>query len=400
MQIRIGKTQPPAAAPLGLTDIVGGIRGLFEGGQAVSRFEEQLRTAYRTRYCFAVSSGKAALVLILRALKELFPGRDQVLIPAYTCYSVPAAIARAGLQAVPCDLARGSLDYDFDRLAEHLAGQPPLCVIATHLFGVPADVERIRNVAARRQVPVVEDAAQAMGAQWNGRKLGTVGDVGLFSMGRGKAFSTVEGGVILTDNERIGTALSNIMVSITGYDTGDCLKLIAHAIALSLLVHPWLYWLPKSLPFLKLGTTDYDPSFPIRRLSPFQAGLACRWPGRIELFRRLRRENASAIVSRGFALPGGLEALPDLIRFPLLMPDRGSKERLLEYSERRGLGISAGYPDTVVGIADMGGPPLAGDFPAAQDIAGRIVSLPVHPFVRQQDIDAVAQLIKDQGGRH
>lgn len=82
MSMRIGRTIPPAASPLHLKDIESGVAGFFEGAGIVERFEDELKSFYQVRYCFTVSSGKAALVLILRALREIYPEKDEVLIPA------------------------------------------------------------------------------------------------------------------------------------------------------------------------------------------------------------------------------------------------------------------------------------------------------------------------------
>ncbi len=393
MAIHIGRTLPPAAAPLHFKDIISGWAGLFGGGATVRRFEEELKGVYGVRHCFAVSSGKAALFLILQALKELSPGRDEVLIPAYTCYSVPSAIVRAGLKVRLCDMGQDSLDFDFDRLGEQLEAPRILCVIPTHLFGLPADVERVKNLADHRGIFVVEDAAQAMGAEWNGRKMGTVGDVGLFSMGRGKVFSTVEGGIILTDNDLIGRAIEKRMGAIPGYGAFDSLKLILYAVALSLLVHPLIYWLPKSLPFLKLGETRFDPSFPIRRLSPFQAGVARGWKEKMEELREARSKNAGKIASYGIAPPGGRAVSPGLIRFPVLLADAEAKKKVLRASEARGLGISGGYPDAIDGIGELAYLPAGNGFPAAKAIAERMVSLPVHPLVNDGAIQRIVQLL-------
>ena len=75
----------------------------------------------------------------------------------------------------------------------------------------------------------------------------------MFSMGRGKVISTVEGGIILTDNDLIGQALRKQLDTIAGYGPFDCLKLFLYAVALSVLIHPWIYWLPKSLPMKKMS---------------------------------------------------------------------------------------------------------------------------------------------------
>lgn len=394
MSMRCGRTVPPAAAPLNLWDLVSGIAGIFGNGKTVQKFEDELREYYGVEYCFAVSSGKAALVLILDALRELSPGRDQVLIPAYTCYSVPSAIVKAGLKVRLCDMAHGSLDFDFECLEGHLRDPGVLCVIPTHLFGVPADVERVRELAGKYGVFVVEDAAQAMGGEWNGRKLGTLGDVGLFSMGRGKAFSTVEGGIILTDDARIGGAIGKRLDTLAGYGALGCLRLIFYSLALSVLIHPFLYWLPKSLPFLKLGETNFNPEFPMRRISPFQAGMARGWKAKITALRRIRLRNSQKIAGCGISLACDSKAvIPDLIRYPVLAADADKKRNILRESERLGLGISDGYPDSIDGIIDLGYQSNGKGFPIAKDIAKRLITLPVHPFVDERDIDKMARLL-------
>lgn len=394
MSMHFGRTVPPAAAPLKLRDLASGLAGLFGNGKTVKRFEDELREYYGVGYCFAVSSGKAALALILDALRELSPGRNQVLIPAYTCYSVPSAIVKAGLEVRLCDMAPGSLDFDFESLEGHLKDPGVLCVVPTHLFGAPADVERVRELARKYGVFVVEDAAQAMGGEWNGRKLGTLGDAGLFSMGRGKAFSTVEGGIILTDDARIGGAIGKRTDTLAGYGAPGFLRLIFYSLALLVLIHPFIYWLPKSLPFLKLGETNFNPEFPMRRLSPFQAGMAGGWQAKIAELRGIRLRNSKKIADCGISYAGDSKAvIPDLIRFPVLVASADKKRNILRESERMGLGISDGYPDSIDGITGLGYQSDEKGFPMAKDIARRMITLPVHPFVVERDIHKIVRLL-------
>lgn len=398
MALRIGKTLPPAASPLHLMDIASGVAGLIEGEALVEGFENELKSFYKVGYCFAVSSGKAALVLILQAMHEIHPDRDEVLIPAYTCYSVPSAIIRAGLKVRLCDMAPGTLDFDFDHIAEALKNPRLLCVIPTHLYGIPADVERIRTRINPRSVFILEDAAQAMGGGWNGMKMGTRGDAGLFSMGRGKAFSTVEGGIILTDNDQIGRIVEKRLAALDGYGGFDCLKLIVSAAALLVFIYPWLYWLPKSLPFLKLGETHFNPSFPIRRLSPFQAGMAKRWKTAINKQKEVRSVHANTFAGFGIMPPGiGKGAVPDVIRFPVLVTDTETKQKILRTSERVGLGISDGYPDTIDRIDELSSCFDGTTYPAAKDIVERIVTLPVHTYMKDTDVRDIVRLLYEEG---
>ena len=238
--MQIGRTLPPAAAPIGLRNLVSGIRGNLAGQRELERFQSELRAYFGVKHCFLVSSGKAAFTLILQALKQLSPDRDEVLVPAFTCYSVPASVARASLRIRLCDLNPGRLDFDFTQLSEMLlqrkggrqtggissGGGPQafvvpepesaeasknriLAVVPTHLFGIPADVPRLRKLVKGSGIAIVEDAAQAMGEEIGDGKAGTLGDVSFFSLARGKAFSVVEGGVILTDRNDLGSAESH-----------------------------------------------------------------------------------------------------------------------------------------------------------------------------------------------
>src|SRR5262249_11056928 len=94
--MRIRRTLPPAAALLGLGDLLHGLAGAIRSGRPAGRLEGELREHFGVRHVFLVSSGTAALALILTSLKRL-SSRREVVLPAYTCFSVPAAVERAGL---------------------------------------------------------------------------------------------------------------------------------------------------------------------------------------------------------------------------------------------------------------------------------------------------------------
>ena len=110
--MHIGRTLPPAASPIYPRDILSGIKRGFSGKKELNRFESELKEYFGVKHCFLVSSGKAALTLILQALKDMHPERNEVLIPAFTCYSVPSAIVRAGLKVRLCDIKPDTIDFD------------------------------------------------------------------------------------------------------------------------------------------------------------------------------------------------------------------------------------------------------------------------------------------------
>lgn len=396
--MRIGRTLPPAAAPIGWKSLFSGISAVFSGESERNRFEDELKEYFGKSHCFLVSSGKAALTLILRALKEQHPERDEVLIPAYTCYSVPSAIVRAGLKVKLCDTAADSFDFDFEKLEPLLKSNKLLCVVPTHLFGLPADVKRLQGMIDDPEVTIVEDAAQAMGGEWQGEKLGILADVGFFSLGRGKAFSTVEGGIILTGDNRLAEQLEKQLEDLPDYPLLGVFKLFFYTVVLNVLLHPMLFWIPKGLPFLKLGETVFDPDFEMKKMSLFQAGLSKNWVEKIQLFRRVRQKNIRELIPLLDVkeLKQFLEqcnSIPDLIRFPVEMPDEREKEEFLDIANQRGLGVAIAYPSAINGIVELTSMFMGEKYPLAEKRSERLVTLPVHLFVTNQDQVLLVELL-------
>ena len=399
MSLRIGRTLPPAAAPIGLKNILNGLLAMYSGDRAVKAFTSQLKSYFNVKHCYLLSSGKASLTLILQALKTLHPDRDEVLIPAFTCYSVPAAIVRAGLKIRICDIEAETLDFDYGELAVHLSSPRLLCVIPTHLFGITADIPRVREMVGPRTITIVEDAAQTMGAESEGRKAGTLGDVGLFSLGRGKAFSTVSGGIILTDSDEIGNNLNRHYDTVPACSIFAQFKLLIYAAALALLSRPGLFWIPKSLPFLGLGETHFETDFPIKRLSASQAGLAKGWQDALLELDRIRQANAAYLINSGIKAACGADlSVSGVIRFPYMAATAAEKQVLLLASGRSGLGGADVYPGTVDSIAGLQHCIVGGNSENAAAIVERIITFPVHPYVTRADLEKIAALLRNPEG--
>ncbi|MBW4056409.1 MAG: aminotransferase DegT, partial [Proteobacteria bacterium] len=140
--------------------------------------------------------------------------------------------------------------------------------------------------------------------------------------------------------------------------------------------------------------------FTLEKFSAFQADLALNWSKRLSEFRKTRSKNAARYAGcYGIPLHGGFRSIPDLIRFPVLTESRAAKMRLLENSALQGLGVADAYPDTIDGIAGLVTGGAAGRFPEAKNIVERLVTLPLHQFVREGDQGRIAELINN-GGRN
>jgi perosamine synthetase len=411
------RTLPPAATPISFGQIISGFAGILHGEQERERFRSEIKDYFGVSHCFLVSSGKAALTIVLKALHEAHLERNEVIIPAFTCYSVPSAIKRAGLEIKLCDIDSKTLDFNCDQLEEILESPQAksiLAIIPRHIFGISADMDRLRRLAnsSDTDISILEDAAQAMGGMLSGKKLGTLGDLGVFSLGRGKAFSTVEGGVIITRNDELADRIKRLVDNLPEYSIIEKTILLINAILLNIFMHPALFWLPKSLPFLKVGATIYDTGFAILRLSTFQAGLARGWQERLHSLIKIRSENAQywrsclegvpTIVKLFFkpfprdASKISVDADSGPVRFPAIIKDEFTAKKILLESESKGLGIMITYPDSVDGIPELSLRFKGQYFQVAKECAKKILTFPAHSYLAENDKAQIAQMLKSE----
>jgi perosamine synthetase len=393
--MRIGRTLPPAAAPLGPADLWHGLRGMRHPEPALSSFEAEIARTFGVRQVFLLSSGTAALTVALEALASL-SRRTDVVLPAYTCYTVPAAVIAAGLRPVLCDLEPSSFDFDHAQLAR-VVNDRTLCVIAHHLFGVPSDLARVRAVCQSHGAYMVEDAAQAMGVKFNGQMLGTFGDVGIFSLGRGKQVTCGDGGVIVTNCPTIGSAVEQVYAAVPSSGLTSAVAGLMKVVAMSLFIRPSLYWIPAGLPFLRLGDTIFPTRVTPRRLSGLQAGLMRRMRIRMQRSRRTRRENALELRRRlGFGWPS--HGNHPYLRLPVFAATTEDKRRVLDESRRHGLGIAAGYPTAVNEIPQIAGRFAGQQFPRAAFAADHLLTIPTHHWLTDGDRRAIVSHVTGKVG--
>lgn len=389
--MRMQRTVPPTAAPVKAADLLRGLSGfLFANTLYRKRLEQSVKDHFGVRDAFFLSSGKAALALILLALGDLTK-KTRVVIPAYTCFSVPSSIAKVGLEIVPCDVDAETFDFDYDELKRKVT-DATLCVVATHLFGIPANIERLREVCRGKDVFLVEDAAQAMDGDYKGTKLGTLGDVGFFSLGRGKNITCGAGGIIVTDNAQIASALGRHYAELKDSFLGEDLRNFLEVSLMSLFIRPSLYWIPAAMPFLKLGQTFYYTDFPIRTLSSRRAALLWNWRDRLTEANSMRAQNASEI-SGGITKANASSRYLPYLRFPFLAPDRQTRDSIHAGSQAAGLGISLMYPTPVHEIEELKSAFSRDGFPGATRIAETLLTLPTHHLLNAKDKEAIVDFL-------
>jgi dTDP-4-amino-4,6-dideoxygalactose transaminase len=180
--------------------------GFLVQGPVVQAFEERMARAIGTAHAVAVSSGTAALHLALLAL-DVGPG-DEVVVPGFTHPATANVVERTGARPVIVDIDFDTFNVSPEAM-RRAVGPRTRALIPVHLFGVPAEMDRIRP-AAPRGVSIVEDAACALGSTYGGRACGAIGNLGCFSFHPRKVITTGEGGLVTTDDAGLAERLRRL----------------------------------------------------------------------------------------------------------------------------------------------------------------------------------------------
>jgi perosamine synthetase len=177
-------------------------RGVLSGQFApeVRGLEREFAAFVGSKHCIATNSGTAALHVALTAV-GVGPG-DEVIVPAFTFVATALAVLHTGAVPVFIDIEPRTLGMD-PALLEAAITPRTRAVVCVHLHGVPCELQRLLEIAARRGLVLIEDAAQAHGAQYRGRSVGTLGAAGVFSLQSSKSLSCGEGGLLVTDDDAI-----------------------------------------------------------------------------------------------------------------------------------------------------------------------------------------------------
>jgi dTDP-4-amino-4,6-dideoxygalactose transaminase len=169
-------------------------------GQRTLQFEQDFAAYQQARYGIAVTNGTAALEVAVAAL-GIGPG-DEVIVPDFTFVATASAVLFAGALPVLVDVTPDTYCLDPD-LVEAAITERTRAIIAVHMGGHPADLDRLAQIAQRHNLALVEDSSHAHGSEWKGRRVGAIGNIGTFSFQQSKLMTAGEGGIIVTNDPEL-----------------------------------------------------------------------------------------------------------------------------------------------------------------------------------------------------
>jgi dTDP-4-amino-4,6-dideoxygalactose transaminase len=328
--------------------------GQLAQGPRVAAFEEAFAAYTGVRHAVAVSSGTAALVVALRA--HGIGAGDEVIVPTFTFAATANAVLLAGATPVLVDIGADDYTVDPERVEAALTPRTK-AMVPVHLYGHPADMTALAEIARRRGLALIEDAAQALGATWRGTKAGSFG-TGCFSFYATKNLTTGEGGMITTDDD--GIARRARLLRNQGEEVRYRTDLLA-------------------------GN---------ERMTEVAAALGLTQLDKVDGWNERRRANAAWLSGRleGVGTPVERAGARNVYSVYTVRVPEG-RDALLAALREREIEAVVYYPLCVHQqplYRELG---IGGSFPVAERAAAEVLSLPIHPALSEDDRERIATAV-------
>ncbi|MBI2033123.1 MAG: aminotransferase class I/II-fold pyridoxal phosphate-dependent enzyme [Candidatus Levybacteria bacterium] len=368
----------------------------------VEKLEMWFRSYFQKKYAISFASGRASLLSIFKALH--ISSGDEILLQAFTCVALPDAIIAFDATPVYCDIT-DRFCIDPEDVKRKITNKTK-AIIVQHTFGIPAQIDEVVKIAKEKGIYVIEDCAHGIGAAYKGKKLGTFGDVSFFSFGRDKAFSSVFGGMAVTDNELVSNEMTSYRDGLPNSSSFWIMQQLFHPVAFAIIMPLYNMGIGKAI--LVLLQRLHLLSFPVtkkEKSGKIDHQFVRKMPGALAKLaliqlERLEEFNAKRIRATGMYTKGIKNVnitFPSLLRLPLLrFPVLVKKpDRLHALARRSSIYLGTWYSH----IIDPNGTEHESIFykkgmcPNAEKIAGVIVNLPTYPLLSEEQIREVISMV-------
>ncbi len=383
-------------------------RGEAIEGPAIAEYEGRFAEYHGMEYATAASFGRMACYYILRALD--LPAGSEIIFPALTFWVVPEIARRAGLTPVFVDVDPTTFNLDTAKI-EAAITEKTRAIVPTHLYGQPCEMTEIMRFAEKHNLIVVEDCAQAAGARYRGRLVGTFGHASFFSFQLLKGINTYGGGMALTNDSGIAARVREQAASEPPQSTGDLIKRLGTGLIVRGLVSPkgFTFWgFPiqattslfgsfDSSKYLweKIRPLDVFPRNYRQRYSNVQALLGIRGLTKLAEHNARSRDHALC-YTRGLSDCRAVQTprvLPDVehvyYQYCIYVSDpaRASRRAI-----RRGVDFETTHVDVCSSL------PLFKEFAAqcrGAETTERALQLPVYSRLRGSDVERVLRVVRE-----
>ena len=349
------------------TEIDNAIQGVLDStsfimGEELKRFEEEFTLFCNTKYAIGVANGSDALILALRAC-GINKGDEVITVPN-TFIATTEAITHVGGKIIFVDINPKTYTIDVSKIEEKISNKTR-AIIPVHLYGQPADMDPILKIAKKYDLKLIEDAAQAHGAEYKGEKVGSIGDIGCFSFYPGKNLGAYgDAGMVVTNNKEIAEKIKLLR------NHGRITKKYEHEIE------------------------GYSS-----RLDNLQAAILRVKLRHLNKWNNMRRENAkkyNELLSNidGIITPYEADYAKHVYHLYVIRTENQDKLREELKSEGIATGIHYPIPLHLQPAYNYLGY-KRGDFPVTEKASQEILSLPMYAELGDEQIEEIVELIKN-----
>lgn len=336
----------------------------FIGGPFAKAFEDRFAEFCGVQYCVGVGNGTDALFIALKAM-GIGPG-DEVITVANSFIATSEAITAAGAKVVFVDIDPVTYNIDTRQIENKITGKTK-AIIPVHLYGQPANMDPILQIAEKHGLKILEDAAQAHGAVYKGRKIGSIGHAGSFSFYPGKNLGAYgDAGAIVTHDEDL--AIKARMIANHG----------------------------------RVQKYDHDMEGVNSRLDGIQGAVLGVKLKHLDNWTEMRRKNAylynELLADTPLTTPAEIDNVRAVYHLYVVRIPNGKREDLQPYLKEQGVAIGIHYPIALPNLnaySYLNHSP--GDFPEATKASQEILSLPMYPELQREQIEYVVEKIKGFG---
>ena len=339
--------------------------GMIAQGPKVMEFEEKFANWIGAKYGIATNSGTSALHVALLAC-GIGEG-DEVITTPFTFIASGNAIVYTGATPVFADIDLDTYTIDPDKI-EDLITDKTKAILPVQLYGQAADMDKIREIAEKHDLKIIEDAAQAHGAEYNGEKVGTLGDIACFSFYPTKNMTTSEGGMITTNDEELAK---------------------------------------KAQMFRAHGASEryhHDEIGYNFRMTDIAAAIGLAQLKVIDEFNDKRISNADYLNEQlkdveGIVTPKSPDNYKHVYHQYTIRVEKGNRDDWVEFLTNKGIGTGIHYPIPLYNQPIYKKLGIEGDCPLAEKAADNVISLPVHPSLTKEDLDLVVDAVKEASAK-
>lgn len=386
---------PISQAPIYPQEILKTISSSLKGNENyLTVFQDGISNYLKCNYVNLTSSGFSGLYSILKAC-NLKKG-SEVIVPAYTCEDIPRLVIEMGFKPKFVDIEPYTYNLDPEDLCKKISSNTKV-VLAAHMFGYPCSIDKITEISHDHRALVIEDSCQSMGAEYKGKKVGTCGDVGLFSLNMGKPISTIRGGIVCTNSRELYGKISAVISKFEKYNTTHRIRTFAYMAGYSLCnfnyFYSLVYWLMGNKNMGETKSTSYsDIKELMYQYTEFQAALGVHQLSKLDTYNNIRIKNASYIIGNldreDLSFPKVLKQMnPIFSRLPIYFENMNKEKRKSLVNAFLQAGIEA-TPYLNNSLPNMFNEKDSA-YPVAERMAEKTLTIPTHPNMNIKILDQI-----------